>query len=40
MPVAYATCPLCEATCGLELAVVDGTVGRIHTSIAWSISGR
>jgi anaerobic selenocysteine-containing dehydrogenase len=28
---AYRTCPLCEATCGLEIAVEDdGTVGRIR----------
>ena len=26
--VAYRTCPLCEATCGLELTVVDGSVTR------------
>ena len=25
---AYRTCPLCEATCGLELTVVDGAVTR------------
>ena len=28
---AYRTCPLCEATCGLEIAVEDdGTIGRIR----------
>jgi anaerobic selenocysteine-containing dehydrogenase len=28
---AYRTCPLCEATCGLEIAVeADGTIGRIR----------
>ncbi|HEX2040964.1 MAG TPA: molybdopterin oxidoreductase family protein [Acidimicrobiales bacterium] len=28
---AYRTCPLCEATCGLEVAVEDdGTIGRIR----------
>ncbi|MBX3312746.1 MAG: molybdopterin-dependent oxidoreductase [Actinobacteria bacterium] len=26
----YRTCPLCEATCGLELTVDDGVVGRIR----------
>lgn len=26
----YRTCPLCEATCGLEVAVEDGVVGRIR----------
>ncbi|MEZ5238309.1 MAG: molybdopterin-dependent oxidoreductase [Microthrixaceae bacterium] len=26
----YRTCPLCEATCGLELTVRDGTVTRIR----------
>jgi anaerobic selenocysteine-containing dehydrogenase len=30
MAVAYATCPLCEATCGLELTVADGTVASIR----------
>jgi anaerobic selenocysteine-containing dehydrogenase len=30
MPVAYATCPLCEATCGLQITVSDGAVGRIQ----------
>jgi anaerobic selenocysteine-containing dehydrogenase len=30
MPVAYATCPLCEATCGLKITVSDGNVGRIE----------
>ena len=28
--VAYRTCPLCEATCGLEIEVVDGKVKRIR----------
>ena len=28
--VAYRTCSLCEATCGLELTVVDGRVERIR----------
>jgi anaerobic selenocysteine-containing dehydrogenase len=27
---AYRTCPLCEATCGLEIEVEDGVVGRIR----------
>ena len=27
---AFATCPLCEATCGLEVEVSDGDVGRIR----------
>ena len=26
----YRTCPLCEATCGLEITVKDGTVARIR----------
>jgi anaerobic selenocysteine-containing dehydrogenase len=30
MAVAFATCPLCEAGCGLEIAVADGGVGRIR----------
>lgn len=28
--VAYRTCPLCEATCGLEITVRDGRVARIR----------
>jgi len=28
--LAYRTCPLCEATCGLEIEVDDGVVGRIR----------
>ena len=28
--LAYRTCPLCEATCGLEIEVTDGAVGRIR----------
>jgi anaerobic selenocysteine-containing dehydrogenase len=28
--VAHRTCPLCEATCGLEITVVDGSVTRIR----------
>ncbi|MFA5775278.1 MAG: molybdopterin oxidoreductase family protein [Ilumatobacteraceae bacterium] len=28
--VAYRTCPLCEATCGLEITVVDNAVTRIR----------
>jgi anaerobic selenocysteine-containing dehydrogenase len=28
--VAYRTCPLCEATCGLELTIADGRVTRIR----------
>ncbi|HEV7888157.1 MAG TPA: molybdopterin-dependent oxidoreductase, partial [Acidimicrobiales bacterium] len=29
--LAYRTCPLCEATCGLEIAVEDdGSIGRIR----------
>ena len=27
---AYRTCPLCEATCGLELTIADGSVTRIR----------
>jgi anaerobic selenocysteine-containing dehydrogenase len=27
---AYATCPLCEATCGLELQLDNGSVGKIR----------
>src|SRR5213593_502842 len=27
---AYRTCPLCEATCGLEIQVEDGRVGKIR----------
>lgn len=27
---AYRTCPLCEATCGLELTVTDGAVTRVR----------
>jgi anaerobic selenocysteine-containing dehydrogenase len=30
MAVAFATCPLCEATCGLALTVADGRVQRIR----------
>jgi anaerobic selenocysteine-containing dehydrogenase len=30
MATAITTCPLCEATCGLEITVADGTVGRIR----------
>src|SRR5213083_2614213 len=30
MASAFSTCPLCEATCGLEITVSDGTVGRIR----------
>jgi anaerobic selenocysteine-containing dehydrogenase len=30
MPVAFATCPLCEAGCGLEIAVAGGAVDRIR----------
>jgi anaerobic selenocysteine-containing dehydrogenase len=26
----YRTCPLCEATCGLEITVIDGAVARIR----------
>ena len=28
--VHFRTCPLCEATCGLEITVTDGTVARIR----------
>ena len=28
--VHYRTCPLCEATCGLELTMRDGTVVRVR----------
>ena len=27
---AYRTCPLCEATCGLELTMQDGSVSSIR----------
>ncbi|MFM7068357.1 MAG: molybdopterin-dependent oxidoreductase [Actinomycetes bacterium] len=27
---AYRTCPLCEATCGLEITVDNGEIGRIR----------
>ncbi|HEU4977966.1 MAG TPA: molybdopterin-dependent oxidoreductase [Solirubrobacteraceae bacterium] len=30
MPTAYRTCPLCEATCGLEVTVADGAVSGIR----------
>jgi anaerobic selenocysteine-containing dehydrogenase len=30
MATAITTCPLCEATCGLEITVVDGAVARIR----------
>src|SRR4029453_8651378 len=30
---AYRTCPLCEATCGLEITVSDGTVTRIRSDV-------
>jgi anaerobic selenocysteine-containing dehydrogenase len=30
MPVAFSTCPLCEATCGLQITVADGTVTGIR----------
>jgi anaerobic selenocysteine-containing dehydrogenase len=30
MAVAFATCPLCEAGCGLELTLANGGVGRIR----------
>ena len=26
----HRTCPLCEATCGLEIELVDGTVGKVR----------
>src|SRR5688572_31101861 len=28
--VQYRTCPLCEATCGLEITVTDGKIVRIR----------
>ncbi len=28
--IEYRTCPLCEATCGLEMAIDDGRIGRIR----------
>ena len=28
--VHFRTCPLCEATCGLEITVIDGKVARIR----------
>jgi anaerobic selenocysteine-containing dehydrogenase len=30
MAAAFSTCPLCEATCGLEITVSDGAVARIR----------
>jgi anaerobic selenocysteine-containing dehydrogenase len=30
MATAFTTCPLCEATCGLEITVADGGVARIR----------
>ena len=30
MAVAFATCPLCEATCGLELTLSNDGVDRIR----------
>ena len=30
MTTAYATCPLCEATCGLEIELQDGRVEKIR----------
>jgi len=30
MAAAFSTCPLCEATCGLEITVSDGSIGRIR----------
>ena len=30
MATAFTTCPLCEATCGLEITVADGAVARIR----------
>src|SRR5512132_578042 len=30
MPVAFSTCPLCEATCGLQITVDDGAVTGIR----------
>ncbi len=30
MPTSFRTCPLCEATCGLEIRVEDGEVTRIR----------
>jgi anaerobic selenocysteine-containing dehydrogenase len=30
MATAFTTCPLCEATCGLEVTVADGAVARIR----------
>jgi anaerobic selenocysteine-containing dehydrogenase len=30
MATAFTTCPLCEATCGLEITVADGAVTRIR----------
>src|ERR671936_2860616 len=34
MAVAFATCPLCEAGGGLEIAVADGAVDRIRGAAA------
>jgi len=30
MPIAYRTCPLCEATCGLEITTHDSAVERVR----------
>src|SRR5262245_50209941 len=30
MATAFTTCPLCEATCGLEITTADGAVTRIR----------
>ena len=39
MELAYRTCPLCEAVCGLELAVVDGRITRVRGDREHVLSG-
>jgi hypothetical protein len=34
MTTAYATCPLCEATCGLEFTLSNGQVGANSNLLA------
>jgi anaerobic selenocysteine-containing dehydrogenase len=38
MGVAYTTCPLCEATCGLELTMVGGQITRVRGDDADALS--
>ncbi|HWW54568.1 MAG TPA: molybdopterin-dependent oxidoreductase, partial [Acidimicrobiales bacterium] len=39
MKLAYRTCPLCEAVCGLELAVNDGRITRVRGDREHVLSG-